>query len=81
MRSLHAMMLHYSPLYRHHTTDPLIHPSILFPKQSLPSTSGFTASYTEYARLEVARDLKESVCRMPDAGYSESKFVGGWKWG
>lgn len=38
----------------------------------LPSTAGWTASYTEWARLEVVRDLKESVCRMPEAGFSES---------
>lgn len=40
----------------------------------VPSTAGWTASYTEWARLEVVRDLKESVCRMPEAGFSKSAF-------
>lgn len=39
---------------------------------ALPSTAGWTGSYTEWARLEVVRDLKEGVCRMPEAGFSES---------
>ena len=39
----------------------------------LPSTAGWTSSYKEWARLEVARGLRESVCRMPEAAFQESE--------